>query len=118
MTMTRSGGFAGFQDVVVVAESGLVSVTRSEQKQGDCRLTRGAVRRVGSAASRVRWARLTPDDGQPRFPDDLVVMVRSPAGGPVRLEAPELGARGRVFQSLLDDVLGGPATSVICTAVA
>ena len=118
LTMTRTGGFAGFQDVVVVAGDGRVSVTRREQKQGDCRLTRGAVKRVRTAASRVRWARLAPDDGQARFPDDLVVMVRSPAGGPVRLEAPALGASGQVFLSVLSDVLSGPAASVMCKAVA
>ena len=117
LTMTRTGGFAGFQDVLVVARDGRVSVTRRAQKQPGCRLTSEAVQRVRTAASRVLWAHLTPDDGQARFPDDLVVMVRSPAGGPVRLEAPALGASGQVFLSVLSDVLSGPAASVMCKAV-
>jgi hypothetical protein len=117
LTMTRTGGIAGFQDVLVVSRNGLVSVTRRAQKQGVCRLTTVAVTGVSTAASQVPWARLIPDDGQARFPDDMVVLVRSPAGGPVRLEDPKLGASGKLFQSLLDDVLGGPAGSSMCTAV-
>jgi hypothetical protein len=117
LTMTRTGGFAGFQDVVVVAGNGLVSVTRRQQKQGDCRLTSVAVKRVRTAASQVPWARLVPDGGQARFPDDMVVLVRSPAGGPVRLDDPRVGASGTFLRSLLDDVLGGPAASIMCTAV-
>ena len=116
LTMTRTGGFAGFQDVLVVARDGLVSVTRRAQKQGGCRLTPAAAGRVRTAAAAVPWARLTPDRGQARFPDDLVVMVRSPGGGPVRLEEPQLGASGTVFQSVLSDVLSGPAASVMCKA--
>ena len=116
LTMTRTGGFAGFQDVLVVARDGLVSVTRRTQKQGACRLTPAAAGRVRTAAAAVPWARLAPDRGQARFPDDLVVMVRSTAGGPVRLQAPELGASGTVFQSLHSDVLSGPAASVMCKA--
>jgi hypothetical protein len=73
-----------------------------------------AVKRVTTAASLVPWARITPDSGQARFPDDMVSMVRSPAGGPVRLENPRVAASGRVFQSLLSDVLGGPAASRMC----
>ena len=116
LTMTRTGGFAGFQDVLVVARDGLVSVTRRTQKQGACRLTPAAAGRVRTAAAAVPWARLTPDRGQARFPDDLVVMVRSPAGGPVRLEEPKLGASGKVFQTVLSDILSGPAASVMCKA--
>ena len=116
LTMTRTGGFAGFQDVLVVARDGLVSVTRRAQKQGGCRLTPAAAGRVRTAAAAVPWARLTPDRGQARFPDDLVVMVRSPAGGPVRLEEPKLGASGKVFQTVLSDILSGPAASVMCKA--
>jgi hypothetical protein len=115
LTITRTGGFAGFQDVLVVARDGRVTVTRRGLLQR-CRLTPVAVRRVATAASLVPWARLTPDRGQARFPDDMVMMVRSPAGGPVRLENPRVGAVGRVFQELISDIGGGPAESRMCKA--
>ena len=114
VTMTRTGGIAGFQDVLVVARDGLVSVTRRGQQQRQCRLTPEAIKRVTTAASQVPWARITPANGQASFPDDMVTMVKSPAGGPVRVEDPKVGAGGKVFQELLDDVNGGPAASSMC----
>jgi hypothetical protein len=115
LAITRTGGFAGFQDVLVVARDGRVTVRRRAQVQR-CRLTPVAVRRVKTAASLVPWARITPDSGQARFPDDMVIMVRSPAGGPVRLENPRVAAAGKVFQELLTDIGGGLATSRMCKA--
>ena len=115
VTMTRMGGFAGFQDVLVVARDGRVTVRRRAELQR-CRLTPVAVRRVTTAASLVPWRRIIPDSGQARFPDDMVIMVRSPAGGPVRLENPKVAAAGKVFQDLLTEIGGGLATSRMCKA--
>jgi hypothetical protein len=115
VTMTRMGGFAGFQDVLVMTREGLVLVTdRGESRQ--CQLTPAATQRLRTAASQVPWARITPDDGQARFPDDMVVMVKSPAGGPVRVENPRVGAAGVVFQELLADITSGQAASSMCQA--
>lgn len=120
VTITRTGGIAGFRDVLVVAADGLVSVTRKGQDRRQCRLTPAAVERLTTAASQVPWPRITPASSQPSFPDDLVTMVQSPAGGPVRLEDPELGAvgaRGQVFNELLGDLNGAPAASRMCPPV-
>ena len=114
VTITRTGGFAGFQDVLVVAGDGLVSVTQKGQPQRHCRVTPETADRVRTAASQVPWSRITPDGGQARFPDDMVSMVRSPAGGPVRLEDARVGAGGQVFQDLLTDLSVGPAAPRLC----
>ena len=116
LTITRTGGIAGFQDVVVVAVDGLVSVTRKAQ-QRHCQLTPEAVERLTTAASQVPWARITPASTQPAFPDDMVSMVLSPAGGPARLEDPKVGAAGPVLQELLSDLSVGPAAPSLCKAV-
>lgn len=116
LTMTRTGGIAGFQDLLVVAGTGMVAVTRRGQKAPACRLTPVALRQVRAAAGAVPWARITPDAGQARFPDDMVVMVKSRLGGPARVEDPRLGASGKVFQSLVSDVLVDPAASSMCKA--
>ena len=116
LTITRTGGFAGFQDVLVVAGQGRVSLTRRGQIVRQCQLTLVVVKRVRTAASQVPWARITPNNGQARFPDDMVVMVRSPAGGPVRVEDPKVGAAGMVFQELLADITGGQPASHLCQA--
>jgi len=115
VTITRTGGIAGFQDVVVVADDGQVSVTRKGQQQRHCRLTPEAVEQLRTAASQVPWAR-TPASTQPAFPDDMVSMVRSPAGGPVRLDDPKVGAGGKAFQELLSDLSGGQTTPRLCKA--
>ena len=114
VTITRTGGIAGFQDVLVVAGDGQVSVTQKGQQQRHCRLTPEAVSRLRTAAAQVLWSRITPDGGQARFPDDLVSMVQSSAGGPVRLEDPRVGAGGKVFQELLTDLSVGPAAPRLC----
>jgi hypothetical protein len=117
VTLTRTGGIAGFQDVLVVSGDGLVSVTRKGQEPRQCRLTPVALERLTTAASQVPWSRVTPAGTHPSFPDDMVTMVQSPAGGPVRLEDPRVGAGGQVFHELLNDLHGGPAASRMCTPV-
>jgi hypothetical protein len=120
LTITRTGGFAGFQDVLVVAGHGRVSLTRRGQLVRQCQLRLVVVNRVRTAASQVPWARIPRGDSRPRFPDDLVDMVRSPLGGPFRLTERRLGAAGKVFQELLTEltvVSGGPTASQMCKAV-
>lgn len=112
LTISRTGGIAGFLDLVVVAGDGRVSVTRKGQPTRSCRLTPNALRLVTSASSQVPWSRVTAESTNPSFPDDLVILVQSPAGGPVRLEVPQAGNKGDVaftgvFNELLND-LGGP----------
>jgi hypothetical protein len=119
LTITRSGGIAGFQDVVVVADNGMVSVSRTRQQQPQrCRLTPVAVSRVRTAASQVPWATITPErNPRPAFPDEMFTMVQSPAGGPFRLADTRLGAGRLAFQELLTDLGGGTAASRLCKAI-
>ena len=114
VTITRTGGIAGFEDVLVVAGDGQVSVTHKGQQQRHCQVTPEAVNHLRTAAAQMPWSRVTPDSGQARFPDDMVTMVKSPAGGPVRLEDPRIGAGGKVFQELLTDLSVGPAAPRVC----
>jgi len=117
LTITRTGGIAGFQDVLVVAGDGLVSVSHKGQKSQRCQLVPGAVERLTTAVSQVPWSRITPGRTNPSYPDDMVTMVQSPAGGPVRLEDPQTGKAGQVFLELLNDLSGHPAGSRLCRPV-
>jgi len=114
LTITRAGGIAGFHDVLVVTSDGLVSVTRKGKAGWRCRLTPEAARRLTTAASQVPWPRLTLNGTSASFPDDLVTTVVSPAGGPVRVEDPQVGAAGPVFTELVNDLSGGRSTSGTC----
>lgn len=113
LTISRTGGIAGFQDVLVVSGDGLVSATHRGRKQ-QCRLTPAAAKRLTTAVSQVPWSRITPASTEPSFPDDLVTLLQSPAGGPVRLEDPQLGGGGQIFQDLLNDLGGNPPTARLC----
>jgi hypothetical protein len=114
LTITRIGGIAGFHDVLIVNRDGLVSVTQKGRTRWQCRLTPAAAKRVATAASAVPWPRLTTSSPGASFPDDLVTLVRSPAGGPVRLEDPQTGAAGTVFTGLINDLSGGRSASGMC----
>jgi hypothetical protein len=117
VTITRIGGVAGFHDLLVVAGDGMVSVTRKAHERQQCRLTPEAIQRLTTATAQVPWPRITRATTNPSFPDDLVTMVRSSAGGPVRLEDPQVGAGGQFFRELLTDLGGGPASSRMCKPV-
>ncbi|NMM33907.1 MAG: hypothetical protein HHJ13_07900, partial [Phycicoccus sp.] len=97
LTITRVGGIAGFNDVLVVTSDGLVSVTQKGKAQRQCQLTPEAAKRLTTAASEVPWPHLTPGNTTAAFPDDLITMALSPSGGPVRVEDPLVGAAGPIF---------------------
>lgn len=117
LTITRSGGIAGFRDTLVVTGDGLVSVTRKGQKLRRCQLTPAVAQRLTTAASTVPWSQIAPANTRATFPDDMVTTMQSPAGGPVRLEDPQAGTTGQLVLELLNDVSDGPATSRMCRPV-
>ena len=102
---------------MVVTSDGLVSVTQKGKAPRQCRLTPVAAKRVTTAASQVPWPHLTSGKTTATFPDDMVTMVLSPAGGPVRVEDPQVGAAGPIFNELANDLNGGQSASGMCTPV-
>ena len=117
LTITRTGGIAGFHDVLVVASDGLVSITRKGQAQRQCRLTPEAAARLTAAAAKLPWSRHAPRSTSASVADDLSTMVQSPTGGSVRLEDPQLSAVGPVLTELVNDLSGGAAASAMCRPV-
>jgi len=117
LTITRTGGIAGFRDVVVVTGDGLVAVTHKGKVPRRCRLTPGAMQRLATAASQVPWPGITPAGTQASIADDMVSTVKSPAGGPVRLEGSRAGKGGQVFVELLNDLNDEQVASRVCPPV-
>jgi len=117
VTITRTGGIAGFRDVLVVAGDGLVSVARKGHSQRRCQLTPSALDRLTKAATQLPWSEITQGGTNPAHPDDMVATVQSPLGGPVRLEDPLTGGGGKVFLELLGNLNNGPGSSRICAPV-
>jgi hypothetical protein len=114
VTVSRTGGIAGFQDVLTVAGDGVVSLARKGKPQTRCQLTPATFQRLTSAAARLPWSRITAANTQPSFPDDMVTTMQSPAGGPVRVQDPLAGRTGEVFAELLSSLTNGPSSRRLC----
>jgi len=114
VTVSRTGGIAGFQDVLVVAGDGVVSLARKGQPARRCQLTPPTLERVTSAAASLPWSRVTPANTQPSFPDDMVTTVQSPAGGPVRVQDPLAGRTGEVLAELLNSLTNSQTSHRLC----
>lgn len=117
VTITRTGGIAGFRDTLVVSGDGLVLITRKAQARRQCHLSPEAAERLRTAASQLPRPRATAIRTSPSFPDDMVTTVQLPKGGPVRLEDQGVADRNQVFHELLNDLDGGGSASHICTPV-
>ena len=60
LTISRTGGVAGFRDVLVVTGDGLVTVAQKGRVPWSCHLSSSAATRLSLTASEVPWPRLTP----------------------------------------------------------
>jgi len=114
LTITRTGGIAGFRDVLVVSRDGLVSVTRSGRKPRQCRLTAGVTQQLTTAVSSLAWPTATPATTHATFPDDLVTTMAKPGADPLRADDPEAGPAGRLVLELVNDINDGPAAALVC----
>jgi hypothetical protein len=110
LTVTRTGGIAGFQDKLVIAGDGLVTVSRGGQTPRRCRLKGPVLERLTTAAARVPWSEIKPASREPSFPDDMVTTVQSRAGGPVALEDPRVAPGREELIALLNDLTGAPGS--------
>ncbi|WP_232828509.1 hypothetical protein [Kribbella monticola] len=89
LTVTRSGGFAGFDDRVVLGSDGIASVSRRGQNPVRCKVEPGLFDTVVTAVGQVDWAAVGSTKPTVRHPDDMVIAV-SAGGGLARLEDPKV----------------------------
>jgi hypothetical protein len=88
LTVSRTGGFAGFNDQVVVGTDGIANVS-SMGKAGKCKLDAGFLNTLTDAVKQVDWASVGITKPTLRHPDDMIIAV-SASGGLARLEDPKL----------------------------
>jgi hypothetical protein len=105
LSVTRTGGIAGFQDTVVVNPDGAATVAAKAASPRACQLASGLLGQLMQAASAIEWNALPSPDPKPQHPDDLVVLVSTPQGAG-RVDAPAL----RSLQKPVADLL------TLCTA--
>lgn len=89
LTVTRTGGFAGFDDRVVVGADGIASVSTRGQGSVRCKLDASLLSTIVGAVGQVDWAGVGTTTPTVRHPDDLIIAV-SAAGGLSRIEDPKV----------------------------
>src|SRR5215207_5082 len=89
LTVTRTGGFAGFNDKVIIDTDGVASVSSRGKDRVRCKLDAGFLGTITDAVKQVDWAGVGVTKPTVRHPDDMIIAV-STSGGLARLEDPKL----------------------------
>ena len=89
LTVTRTGGFAGFNDKVFIDTDGVASVSTRGKDPVRCKLDAGFLGTITDAVKQVDWADVGITKPSVRYPDDMIIAV-STSGGMARLEDPKL----------------------------
>ncbi|TCM47849.1 hypothetical protein EV648_104243 [Kribbella sp. VKM Ac-2568] len=89
LTVTRTGGFAGFNDKVFIDTDGVASVSTRGKAPVRCKLDAGFLGTITDAVKQVDWADVGITKPSVRHPDDMIIAV-STSGGLARLEDPKL----------------------------
>ena len=114
LTVTRTGGIAGFHDTVVLQSDGRL-VVNSRGHTSSCRLKPEVLKDILRAVGGVPWGRLTPADSTPKHPDDMVLLVRSDGRrAPARLDDPLLGGLQQQLSDLVVDSSGANPAHELC----
>jgi hypothetical protein len=114
LTVSRTGGIAGFHDVVVLQADGRLEVN-SRGHTSSCRLKPEVLKDILRAVGGVPWERLTPADSRPKHPDDMVLLVASEGRrAPARLDDPLLGGLQHQLSDLVVDSSGPNPAHELC----
>lgn len=114
LTVSRTGGIAGFHDVVVLQADGRLEVN-SRGHTSSCRLKPEVLKDILRAVGGVPWQRLAPADSRPKHPDDMVLLVASEGRrAPARLDDPLLGGLQQQLSDLVVDSSGPNPAHELC----
>ncbi|WP_238176461.1 hypothetical protein [Kribbella albertanoniae] len=102
MTVTRTGGLAGFDDQVQVDAEGIATVSSRGKETVRCKLDPTLLTPLASAAQQVDWASLTMVKPTVRHPDDMIIAV-SANGKVARLDDPKLKPLSAPVSKLLTE---------------
>jgi hypothetical protein len=89
LTVSRTGGFAGFDDQVQIGTDGVATVSKSGKGTIRCKLDPSLLTTITTAAQQVDWASLTATKPATKHPDDMIVAV-SANGRTARIEDPKV----------------------------
>jgi hypothetical protein len=102
LVVTRTGGFAGFDDRVVIDPDGVATVSSRGKETVRCTLDKSLLTSLTTAAQQVDWASLPMVKPTTRYPDDMIVAVNA-NGKTARLEEPALKPMAAPVSTLLTE---------------
>ena len=89
LTVSRKGGFAGFDDQVLIGTDGVATVSSRGKDTIRCKLDPTLLATITTAAQQVDWASLVATKPTVKHPDDMILAV-SANGKTARLEDPKV----------------------------
>lgn len=102
-TVSRTGGFAGFDDQVLIGTDGVATVSSRGKDTIRCKLDPSLLTTITTAVEQVDWASLVATKPATKHPDDMILAV-SANGKTARLEDPKV------------KVLAGPVSKLLTQA--
>ena len=102
LTVSRTGGFAGFDDQVLIDTDGIATVSARGKETIRCKLDPGLLKSITSAAQQVDWSSLIATKPTTKHPDDMIVAV-SANGKTARLEDPKVKPLAAPVSKLLTE---------------
>jgi hypothetical protein len=102
LTVSRTGGFAGFDDHVLIGTDGVATVTKRGKQTIRCKLDPALLTSLTTAAQQVDWNSMVATKPATKHPDDMIVAVSS-NGKTARLEDPRLKPLATPVSQLLTE---------------
>jgi hypothetical protein len=102
LTVSRTGGFAGFDDQVQLGTDGVATVSKRGKPTIRCKLDPSLLTTITTAAQQVDWASLVSTKPTAKHPDDMIVAV-SANGKTARIEDPQLKPLAAPVSQLLTE---------------
>jgi hypothetical protein len=107
LTVTRTGGFAGFDDRVVLGADGIALVSKRGKDPVRCKLDAGLLTSITDAVKQIDWADVGMTKPTVRYPDDMIIAVAA-SGGLARLEDPKVKPLAAPVSQLLTEATVPP----------
>ncbi|HEY0473723.1 MAG TPA: hypothetical protein VGD34_18770 [Kribbella sp.] len=107
LIVTRTGGFAGFDDRVTLGTDGVASVVKNGKGPVRCKVDSGLLTTITTAIQQVDWSRIATTKPTIRHPDDMVIAIAA-GGRQARLEDPKVKPLADPVSKLLSEATVPP----------
>ncbi|RZU18894.1 hypothetical protein EV645_1094 [Kribbella rubisoli] len=114
LTVSRTGGFAGFDDQVLISPDGVATVSGRGKETIRCKLDPSLLATITAAAQQVDWASLVATKPTTKHPDDMILAVTA-NGKTARIEDPKVKPLAAPVNKLLTEAAIPPGK--LCTKI-